>query len=568
MKPYRYLSAIFLISAITAVLGSTLIAQSATQGAAQGANEHASDIVLPDITTHIEGVNAEVDPAAIPVIQAEDPALEANSLPALTEVTIPPEAYTPEDEQNAALKEKNAVYIEGIAGGGYPGVFTGVFSLYQPQGEIPWRLGFSHESAQGYQNGTASQGYFDTDTILSGDAEFPLSDSVTLNLAGAYDTVTAGMQGQSQQYYNSTAQNIGLDSQIRWELPADFTLSGNLKGSFLNQYIGSVSSLPPNTYTGAGLFTLEPAIAALWSGGVFSARFDGGYRLDAITESGAEPWFNVYSHRGAFSLEGSLALSGFTLGASAGVIIRDDGTLLPPFAVSAAIDLPAKTAITLSGGLRAQSASIQNLLRREPFITAFLPSHSSLLPSLSPPPEESDWFGSLSLSWKGIPGLTLTGDADFLKTAFGHGTLVSSYEAYGTPADSVSGLFDAFLWDRTMLNTTLLAEYSYKLLTAAVGWRSQWLDHNWMTASQQIIGRIALSPESARWGASLEAAVGIASAAIPEISLSGFAGVTEKVSIHAEFLDIGTLFTPNGRIRAAPYINRGFQGIVKLQFLF
>ncbi len=538
MKPCRYLTTIFLISAVCV----TLEAQS-------------SDIVLPDITTHIEGETSPVDPAAVPVVEAADPVQEVNALPALEEVRIPPEVYTSEEEKTAAHKGKNAVFIEGTAGGGYPGVFIGAFSLFQPLGNRSWRLNFSHESALGYQNRRASHGYFDTDTLLSGEAAFALSDSITLNLAGGYDTVTVGMQGKSAYYYNSTAQRIGFDTDVSWELPASVTLSGGLSGRFLNQYMGYVGSLTPDIYTGMNQFILEPSIAAGWAGKAFSARFDAAYRLDALTDPETD-----YSHRGEFSLEGAYSISGFTLTAAAGVVIRSDGTLLIPFAVSAAADLPAKTAIALSGGMNARSSSVEELLRREPF--------TGMTAADAAAPEESDWFGSLSVSWAGIPGLTLSADADFFKTAFGRGELVSGYEARGIPADSVSGLFERVVWERTMLNTQFLAEYTYKLITAAAGWQAHWMDHNRVYAPQQIIGKISVSPESKNWGVSAEAAAGLESGYLPEIALGAFAAINKGIRISVELLDIGTFFDSGGRIRAAPYIKRGPEGIVKIQLLF
>ncbi|MDR1748686.1 MAG: hypothetical protein LBR47_06475 [Spirochaetaceae bacterium] len=554
MKPCRYLNTILLISVLCVTLGAQSGGQPPGERLSDG--ERPSDIVLPDITTHIEGETAAVDPAAVPVVQADDPVPEVNTLPSLAEVRIPPEVYTSEEEKTAALKGKNAVFIEGTAGGGYPGVFIGAFSLFQPLGDRSWRLNFSHESALGYQNRMASRGYFDTDTLFSGEAEFALSDSVTLNLAGGYDTVTVGMQGRSDYYYNSTAQRIGVDAGVFWELPAGFTLSGGMDGRFLNQYMGYVGSRTPDVYTGMNLFILEPSAAAGWAGEVFSARFDAAYRLDALRDPETD-----YGHRGEFSLEGACTVSGFTLTASAGVVVRSDGTLLIPFAVSAAADLPAKTVIALSGGMNARPASVQDLLRREPFIRMDAAGDTAA-------PEESDWFGSLSVSWAGIPGLTLSGHADFLKTASGYGEFVSSYEAYGTQAASVSGLFDRVIWERTMLNTLLLAEYSYKLVTAAAGWRAHWIDHNRMSAPRQIIGRVAVSPESGNWGVGIEAAAGLESGYIPEIALSGFIAIHKGLRIRAELLDIGTLFDSDGRIRAVPYIKRGPEAIVKLQLLF
>ena len=109
------------------------------------------EILLPDISTTIlkpdNGVPVDAD--AVPDFRLLLP--EAGiELPDIADTGLAPDTFIPpKTDYNAELNDSaesvaSDVFIEGSVGGGYPGIFSGDFSVYRNEGAEPFSLKFSH----------------------------------------------------------------------------------------------------------------------------------------------------------------------------------------------------------------------------------------------------------------------------------------------------------------------------------------------------------------------------------------------------------------------------------------
>ncbi len=517
---------------------------------AAAAGAQTDDIRLPDVVTNIEGTGEAVSPDALPEpvpVSGQDGVV---SLPRLDSVVIPPEVYESEAQSGGAAEdERDKTYIDAIAGGGYPGVFTGSFSFYRPAGKSPFNFNFSHESVYGYGRHTASEGYYDSETVLSGEGQFFISDRLSFHLSGGYRTVSDGMQGKSSLYQGAMLQKFGINSSINWALPSDITLQGKLDGVFANQFLNFAKYVPDGSYTGMNVLTIIPGFSFGWSTDTFSLRADALYTFDSLFQPEKK-----MNHRGDFSLTASYELSAVQFGASAGAVVSSSDKFLFPFSAVISVDIPDIISASVKGGLKTSRGDVFSLLYRQPYLS---------LPVL--PGEESDWFASASVHAPVLPGLYIEAAADFAKTAFGNGLLVSDYEAYGASANTETGLFSPVIWDRTSFVTSVSAGYTISLVTVSGGWRGHWFDVNRLTPAQQLFLRVSAGSSAGKWGADAGVYAGLDWNYIPEVNISGFYEITKTTRLSAEIVDVLPLIMQKDRKGAGPYIMRGCLATVKVR---
>src|SRR5574344_1671589 len=178
-------------------------------------------ITLPDVTTVVSGDSLTAGKNAVPDFSDVVPDLADGTAPLPELPDAQSDEVSNEPEADLTSTSNRNVYAEGLIGGGYPGFFSGDFSVYKSSGDNPFRLRFSHESANGYGAHEAADGFFDSTTELSGNKQITFKNAV-LNFGAAYNTITNGMQSLSPCFFDNTQQNVNSMNSITWKLPYGF----------------------------------------------------------------------------------------------------------------------------------------------------------------------------------------------------------------------------------------------------------------------------------------------------------------------------------------------------------
>src|SRR5574344_484594 len=197
-----------MIAAVT-VFSLPLFADDAAKDAA---------ISLPEVTTVISGDTPKAGTDALPDFSDVVPDTSVSPvLPVLPDVSSAADAPVTIPAQTADTDQSQRTYAEGLIGGGYPGFFTGLFSLYRSTGPDPFRLTFSHAGTDGYARHSYSEGYFDTATAVGGEKTVTLK-SLALKFGGSYDSSGDGLQNQEPDIYEVTRRAADAHAGLVWTL--------------------------------------------------------------------------------------------------------------------------------------------------------------------------------------------------------------------------------------------------------------------------------------------------------------------------------------------------------------
>src|SRR5574344_132949 len=208
-------------------------------------------IQLPDVTTTVSGDSLTAGKNAVPDFTVTLPDANNTTAPLPELPAAKSDSVTEEPEADLSSASDKAIYAEGLIGAGYPGYFNGDFSIYKSSGDNPFKLQFSHVSANGYGTHAAADGFFDNNTALSGEKQITFKNTV-FNLSASYDTMAHGMQSLSKCFFDNTKQTIVTSDSVKWTLPHGFAITLGAGANWYSRYAGMI----PGTTTA---YTLQDA---------------------------------------------------------------------------------------------------------------------------------------------------------------------------------------------------------------------------------------------------------------------------------------------------------------------
>lgn len=413
------------------------------------AQENSDAIEMPDVSTVIKQETNELVEDSLPDFSEIIP--DENQVLPSAEVDLPQieSEQVVEDNTNTELEETH--YFEGSVGGGYPGIFSGDFSLSRSDKKGLFSFDFSHDSVNGYGKKTSIDGYFDNLTKLSGDGTINFTDKFTMDFDGNYSSSQFGLQGLSPVFYSTALQQGKVSATTNFLCNDYISLFGQLGSNFSSWYASFVpSQKTEDLIPSMNRFGLQPRIGLIANAGNFNCVFDGSYRLETATN-------NFAVNRGDINYKMNIRVNNFLLNGNIGLVFLKENTLCP---FSLGFDFTNLIEVSLSGGLSSAQKDIyqlqQNLLLQNSVVTS----------------EQSDWFISCKLM---IPMLEIIEnhlDVDFATTAFENGELCLDYSQY----NSQTGLFDVVEFEGTRLNTDYSMIMYLDNSQISASWKAYWLD--------------------------------------------------------------------------------------------
>lgn len=531
--------------------------------------QNTEEIALPDVTTVISGDEVSAGKDALPDFSKVLP--DENT--AKGSMVQLPDASVAEDDSLATLPANPAgvkdVFAEGQIGGGYPGFFTGNFSIYRSAGENPFLLRFMHETATGYAGKSAADGFFDNQTEVSGNKTFTLPSSVW-KFSGSYNKSGDGMQNVSSAFYDMTKQTLDGTADFSVKPSDIFSLNVSLNPSWYSRYAGgkSTSAAFTDPEETASMFSLHPSIKALWTLNQVEIAALGTYlQQDNVAGNanitGTGDFDAQATHRGSFGAEISWSNSVFTVfekaSAVTGTALGKNNSVIVPFTVGLKIEgqpdfMSRSIVFSAEGGLDSQQQTYADLEKKYRFaILNFIPS------------ETSDWYARSQISLPLYQVCTLSCTAEYRKTAFENGVWQPNYSS-----SLSSGVYGFVQSELETFKTETELSFHAGLLTAAASWTAQWKDIPVLECAHKIKFSAALQNAAARYGADASIAfeAGTDSDSTPVVGFGTFVRLTPSVRIAAEADDIVKLVTGKEREYAGKYSARSGSVALLVKFFF
>lgn len=487
-------------------------------------------IELSDAETVIEETGIVPEKEAVPDFSLLLP-LEPSALPVLADADISADTLIQSEAPGSGDASDQDVFLEGAIGAGWPGFFSGDFSVYRNIGAEPFSLEFFHESVMGMGKHTAPDGYESQETRLLGEKQFALGKTVLLDAAAGYETRTDGLQGKNPGFYDISRQNVTGSAVFNWK-PADLlSFTGSVSGVFNTQFLSS--SLPlSDTRTFAGMKTAA------------SLAFDRevwGMSLSLAYDFGTEQ--SRFEADASFSADiGSYA--GLALSAGAVSAKQSDVDVIVPFAVSLTTGAAVPFSGSVSGGLRSAAFNPVSLQKESPFIFTG-----------TVPVETTEWFGEAAADVPFYELGMLNLSAEYAKTAYDGNRILPDYASL----DGTTGLVKLDNTPVTVLDSSVGMTVPFKGMNASVGWNASWINSTRYDRtrgmSSALTAGLSYAEDNGIWSAGADMLW--APGCVPELGLNGCFQVTRNVRLELDVQDIIPLLTGNDRLVCNTYAQRG-----------
>ena len=558
----------FLLCAATLVITPLVLSAEETQE---------DKIVLPEITTTVSGDSLVAGKEAVPDFSDLLPSSKNGApLPKLPGV----KSGVPEEEPVAdfsVLSEKN-LYAEGLIGAGLPGYFAGDFSIYKTSGSEPFSLDFSHHSQDGFGRHSAVNGYFTSETKLSGKKTFAW-DKITLKMEGLYDSSKYGLQEKSTAFHDLSNRTVSGGAELEWKLPHHFYAGTSFGIEWYSRYGSKVkdsaaSLLPQEKDT--DITQLVPALYAGWKDYGVDIKFSAVYLHEAMwaadaqydTSSGekvltypADNTFGVQRFNAGLSVDWKYSF--FELGVSGGVVagnaIGDNGAV-PVFCVKTKMDFNIGEAglplsIKLAGGLDSYHKTCSEFEKNFLFTTQ---------PFLFQ--ESTDWFAKINMNIPLGKRFVLDAGTEFRKTAFSNGVWEADYSNA-----AATELYSAECISRTILASNAKLSFVWKIFTVDFTWENNLIHVPSNECSNRFGVNLNFQSEDAKWGFNAGAfeETGDADDWWPVINAGVFYKVRDSIRLACEIDDAVKLISGSDRdYGKTVYIKKAGSAKVLVRFFF
>lgn len=547
--------------------GTFVLAGFTSQAFAQTKTETTDDssLVLPDISTTVSGDSIKSSPQSVPDFQDVVPALEDSYaivpvLPGVEESAVPFEKGT----VSAGGAPEKEIYAEGQIGAGYPGFFSGVFSIYKDSEVDPFSLQFTQLTENGFGLHPASSGFFNSDTSLVGTKTFRWG-ALDLNVGGSFSSSNLGLQSLSTTFYNTSKQDFSTQDSIVWNLPNGFLLKAGVDAGYYIRYSGVKDSSAvyiPQLANGTTLYA-APSATASWHNDMFSIAFDAGYTFQSIMSQVDYPSYKKPLNRAEFGIDFDWTMRPFTAGLDASIVVGNklgSASFLVPFTVNFAGEwavnyCPASLTVNVEGGLESSSKMYSQLENEFQFAAAeYLPG------------ESSDWYGLVQLGIPVMQNLAIETDITFKKSAFGNGT----WEADYTTDDN--GLYKFNQVDRYLLDTDISGNFSWSMFNVEFGVNGHWMHVPSNDYRVSIAAAFSVLGDNGQWGADVSIREPIGNNGgdfIPVIGFGGFYRLGNSLRLALEVEDFAKLVSGTDRhYYGSQYFERAGNVTLLLKFFF
>lgn len=526
-------------------------------------------ILLPEFTTTVQGDS---------ILAGKDSVLDfSNVLPKTNEISsmlpVLPQVDSSQEENvlsetNETSSAEKSIYLEGLLGGGYPGYFTGDFSIYKNSGTSPFLLRFKNESLYGYGQKSASDGFFDSNTILHGEKKITLNN-FAFKADADYDFANYGLQSKSDAFYDLNMQTISTNDYAIWNLPRGFSLKFNFDGELYSRYGGiKNSSLAENLLsqeTKVAVLSLIPSFNATWSNDFLSFDFLAKYNLESFLSQTEFSLSNSASsssaiassessatttliNRGEFNLKSSYiydneessnhfnltVLGGIVVGNQIGSVLpviprgilsvsyeRKIGESLKPFSVNA------------SGGLDSYLEKFSDLEKQFKFTTQkFLPSETSIC------------FVDINSSIPILNSFTFDFDAKLKKPLWSNGFWETSYSQ-----SSESALYSLSQFDDFCLSSEFAFSYAFDIFVLEMNYKSNWIHVPSNEYPHLVNLSFSYDSKDSLWGFEFEAGEGFGTNDyVPIINGGAYYRLKNSIRLAFELNDAVKLFSGKNRV--------------------
>ncbi len=544
-----------LISLIVCFSGAFIFAQE---------SENVEEISLPDVSTVISGGAPKVGKSAVSDFSDVLPSSDSEIVMELP--TLPDSSDSTSSEKDEIFKasSEKTIYVEGLAGGGFPGFITGNFKIYRETGNSPFVVDFGHEGANGYSGRDLTSSYSDRNTHIAFDKMFKVNKT-KLDFKGHFNSEENGLQNKNETISGVTHETLGGSFNFIQMFSDETELGFNASGDWYKRYATVVGTSDIADYAlDVGLLYLEPELYFLWNHKGFSLKtlfcYDFEYDLKNSLDGGSA------ANRGDFSILLGWKNDIVNIYGSAGVIVSNyigDNSVIIPF--SAGIDFgfnsslsSRKIKIDLKGGLDSYRPKIIDFEKRYGFTSA------SYLAQ-----ETSDWFGLCSVLLPIKDRFTLNLNAEFKKSAFENGTVMADYDK---KAD-LNKLFGQYVFiqeELTQFNTN--ADFSVRLgyFNFSAGWKAFWIDKPSDFGNHFASASFSFQEPKSKFGFKGSAGVSFDSEDdnTPKVDFETFFRLTPAVRLAVSLDDVVKLITDDERKVCGDYISRSGTASVLVKFFF
>lgn len=466
--------------------------------------EDETQINLPEMTTTVMGDTITAGKDALPEFSEILPPASRGSeiLPVLPGVES--NSFEEEPVVDFGSGNERSVFAQGLIGAGLPGYFTGDFSIYKSAEQNPFSLEFYHLTQNGYGSNTAAEGFFNNNTFLKGNKSWSLNN-FSFDFGGEYNTKTFGLQDESQIFYDLNSQTVDGIFEAEWTLPKGFLFTGKLDGEYYNRYGGIRDQEKCNTIfeqeKELKVFDMNPQLRIGWSNANFNTGFYMDYFIDSIVSStefaSEDENQNEILNRFDIGFDFEWKNESLKICADAGFVFGktdyDGSYWTVPFDVSfeGKWKIGSRSRILsvgIDGGLDSFAQKISSLEND------FLWTVSSFVPS-----EQTDWFGTISVSIPFALFFSFDASAEYRKTAFDNKVMNADYDS-----NLISGLYGFEQTDRTLFDSSLMLSYIWNLFTFRGGLNSHWVFVPSNDYPQKIIAAVSYDSLKGNWGFAVE----------------------------------------------------------------
>ena len=529
------------------------------------------EILLPDISTTIlkTGEGVPVEKESVPDFRNILPETGID-LPDIADVGLAPDTFIPpKTDYTAEINDSTEsvasdVFIEGSVGGGFPGLFSGNFSVYRNEGAEPFSLNFSHLTENGYGIHSASDGFSTSLTSLSGQKRFSFSDKLLLDLEGSYSTKADGLQGKSPLFYTMYRQDISGTADLVWNVDDRMKLSSDVGVIFNNQFAGYNVTLPDGVAGSSLCFVAKPRVTFL-----YTLPFENGMGLDMMARIGYDGGTKQNRISAGVAFDYLIADYG-TASASVDIVWAKNMTasIVVPFQLGFKTGSSLPFVGSLSGGIKTATADLSALQQKIPYMFTDVN-----------PYEETEWFVSAAFAWPfefsraegepvafAVKKIEPDVKIDFETTAFGNKSL-SLFSV-----DSVTGLMTAQLADKTVFDTSVGTSFSFLVggvcdLNFSLGWKGCWFDKDVLEESHMMSVKLGAAHENGSWGVELETDISFTGEA-PDLGLTAFYKLTNAMRLELKLVDFVKLVMGEDRLHCGGYTQRGGYAAIFVKIFF
>lgn len=529
----------------------------------------AEEIALPDVTTVISGNEVQVGRDAMPDFSKIIPDEETSvpELIKLPEIEIVEEDALTKPVKNESAKKEKDLFVEGKVGGGYHGFFTGSFDIFRQTEKNPFQLSFSHESSEGYGKKSASDGYFDSETKISGEKTFSIQETAW-NFSAFYEKNENGLQSNSSALNDLKQQDTGGKFFITLNPTEKLTLELGSGIDFYSRY-GSKKevSLVQNYEKEAFVLGISPWVNACWSFDSFKLEILGDYfqqnnlkEKEYIAFADLDEQATYRAKLGARFIWSNDVFTLFEeVHAVLGNKLGDNRSIITPFTASLDINaepdfLGGTFLFNIKGGLDSYQSKYSELEKLYKFsVLGFFPE------------ETTEWYVDSNLTLPLGEKLSVKGSAEYRKTVYENGIWQPDY---GTSL--ASALYGYTMAEREMFKSTAGLSYKAGDYSLSAQWQKQWKDIPVLECENLIEVSLEIQPEDLKYGAVFTAGfeAGKDSDKTPLIGGNGFIRLTPALRLALEADDLIKLVSREKRTYAGEYCSRGGSAALLVKFNF